>query len=210
MKTFLQYLSETQKVYEYRIRFANVDPKEHMDCINAVLAAYVAETVSSPKHLPIMENNIYFPSIKNAEVYVMEVALKYPVNDMQLRLLIAESIGAPLNQIFVIPCNHPEELWRQQEGELKQFVKGDSELQKPYPDVNEAQRAASDSHSMAGVLVKDTERTAKIEISGTDRSIAGERNPADAHTLNGIASGKQSPMGSNQNTIPNPNKGLKR
>jgi len=207
MKNFLQYLTETQKVYEYKIKLANIDPKDHMDRIKTMLAAYVVDTVSAPKHLPIMENNIDFPSMRNADIHVIEVSLKYPVTETQLRMLIAETVSVPLNQVFVVPAGHPEELWRNGEGELKQYVQGDAELIKPYPNASAEQTDAGKAYAEKKVLFKDLPRT-KWTQAGSDNTIGGAPNPADGKTTNGIATGTNSPVGSQKNSIPNPNKGL--
>ena len=207
MKNFLQYLTETQKIYEYKIKFANVDPKDHMGRIKSTLAAYVVDSVSAPKHLPIMENNIDFPSIKNADIHVIEVGLKYPVTETQLRMLIAETAGIPLNQVFVVPSSHPEELWRNGEGELKQYVQGDAELVKPYPAASAEQSSAGKAYAEKQVLFKDLSRT-KWTQAGSDKTIGGAINPADGNTTNSLATGTNSPVGSQKNSIPNPNKGL--
>lgn len=208
MKTFLDYLGQTQKTYEYRIRFANADPREKLTILKNAMAAYVVDTMGTPKHLPIMENCIYFPNMKHVDVYVVEVGLKYPVTDNQLRMILAESMQIPLNQVFVSPAGHPEEIWREQAGEIKQYQQGDAELTKPYPDATSDQTAAGKAYADAKVLFKDLPRTTWTQ-AGSDDTIGGEKNPAHGHTLNQIAFGVESPVGSRQNVIPNPNKSLK-
>ena len=130
MKTFLEYLTQTQKTYDFKVKTANIDPKDHLDEIKTALAGYAVETVGAVKSLPIMENCIDFPNIKNAEIHVFEVELKYPVQATQLREMIAETIGATLNQVYCVPSNHPEELWRNKEGELREYVQGEEVLTK--------------------------------------------------------------------------------
>jgi hypothetical protein len=52
MKNFIQYLSESQKLYEFRIKVANCDPAEKMEELKAGLAGYVVDSISAPKTLP--------------------------------------------------------------------------------------------------------------------------------------------------------------
>lgn len=208
MKNFLQYLSETQKIYEFKVKLANVDPKDHMDRIKSALAAYVVDSISTPKHLPIMENNIDFPSMKNADVHVVDIGLKYPLNDAQLRALMANTISVPLNQVFVVPAGHPEELWRNGEGELKEYVEGDAELVKPLPESTAEQQLAGQQYSVAGSILKELNKPAKFEIAGTDTTIGGQANPAHGKTTNDIAPGTAAPVGSKKVAIPNPNTSL--
>jgi hypothetical protein len=194
MKTFLKYLSEVQKVYEFKVKVANIDPKDHLDNLKATLAAYAVESISAPKRLPIMENNIDFPAMKNCEIHVFEVALKYPVTANQLRALIAERLETAISQVFVTPSNHPEELWRNNEGELREYVQGEDVLTQPYPEATADQKAAGQAYSNKETILKELTKPVKVEIAGNDET--------NAKTLNDVPAGEKSPVGSNQNKIP--------
>lgn len=207
MKNFLQYLSESQKTYEFKVKLANVDPSAHIDSLKVTLEAYAVESVGTPKRLPIMENNIDFPSFKNCEIHVFEVTLKYPVSPVQLRELISERIGISLAQVFVVPSNNPEELWRNNEGELREYVQGENVLTQPLPEASAEQKAASKFYSEAGTILKELNKPATFEIDGNDTTVGGEKDPAYGKTTNDVAQGKDTPM-SKQNKIPDPGKKL--
>jgi len=199
MKTFLQYLGETQKTYEFKVKIANIDPKDHIESLKITLEAYAVESISTPKRLPIMENNIDFPNMKNCEIHVFEIALKYPVNASQLRELISERFKTPLNQVFVTPSNNPEELWRNNEGELREYVQGEDVLTKPLPEATADQKAAGKAYAEKETILKELNKAPKFEISGTAST--------DPKTLNDVPTGDLSPMGSTKNKIPSPVKG---
>jgi len=210
MKNFLNYLSESQKIYEFRIKVANCDPAEKIEGLKVGLAGFDVESIGAIKRLPIKEDDIDFPSIKNCEIFLMDASLKYPVNDVQLREIVSERLGCPLAQVRVIPKNHPEEIWRWNvdgQSEIKEFVEGDAELVKPYPEANEDQKAASKFYSEAGTILKELNKPAKFEIAGNDKTIGGEKDPSYAKTTNSIPQGKVDPIGSKQNKIPSPVKG---
>ena len=154
-----------------------------------------------------MENNIDFPNMKNCEIHVFEVALKYPVMSQQLRELICERLSVTLNQVFVTPSANPEELWRNNEGELREYVQGEDVLTKPLPEASAEQKAASKFYSEAGTILKELNKTAKFEISGDDKTVGGDADPAYGKTTNDVAQGKDTPF-TKQNAIPNPNKKL--
>ena len=156
-----------------------------------------------------MENNIDFPAMKNCEVYVMEVALKYPVMADQLRELVAERLAISHACVSVVPCGHPEELWRNNEGELREYVQGEDVLTKPLPEANEEQKAASKAYSGAESILKELNKPVKFDIAGTDKTIGGEAQSSFGKTTNDLPQGNVDPVGSKQNKIPNPNKGLK-
>jgi hypothetical protein len=198
MKNFLQYLSEVQKTYEFRIKIANCDPKDKLDGLKVGLAEYAVESVGAPKRLPIKANDIDFPSIPNCEVFLMDAVLKYPVNDEKLRAIVAERLGCPIANVVVVPTSHPEEIWRWNlEGnELREFKQGEDVLTQPLPEASADQKAASKFYSEAGTILKELNKTAKFEIEGDDQTIGGEKNPSYGKTTNDIPQGDVTPIGS--------------
>lgn len=197
MKTFVQYLTESQKTYEFRIKIANCDPAEHMDRLENALEAYGLDSISKPKRLPISESNIDFPSMKNAQVWLMDAVLKYPTGSEQIRAIISERAGFPQSCVMVVPRNHPEVLWRENEGELREFKAGDAVLDKPLEDSPEGKKLGQD-YAKAHSLLKELSKP----------EVAAEGGKTDgAQTLNDIPQGNISPLGSKQNKIPSPVKG---
>jgi hypothetical protein len=203
MKNFLQYLSEVQKTYEFRIKIANCDPKDKLDGLKIGLQQYAVESVSTAKRLPIKANDVDFPSIPNCEIFLMDAVLKYPVNDAQLRVIVAERLGCSLSQVVVVSPNNPEEIWRWDlEGnELREYVQGEDVLTQPLPAADADQKAAGKFYSEAGTILKELNKPAKFEIAGSDNTIGGAANPAHGKTTNDIPSGKGAPL-SKQNKIP--------
>ena len=196
MKNFLNYLEQSQKTYEFRIKVANIDPTESMDKFESTLDTYGLESLSKPKRLPIKESEIDFPSLKNCELYLMDAVLKYPVNDAQLRAIIAERVGYPASSVVVVPKNHPEEQRRWNEddsSDIKEYKQGEAVLDKPYADDSEAKKAG-DAYANRETILKELNKPAKFEIAGNEKT--------DPKTLNDIPTGNQSPVGSKQNKLP--------
>jgi hypothetical protein len=198
MKNFLQYLSEVQKTYEFRIKIANCDPKDKLDGLKVGLAEYAVDSVGAIKRLPIKANDVDFPNIPNVEVYLMDAVLKYPVNDAQLRVIVAERLGCSLSQVVVVSPNNPEEQrrWDLEGNDVKEFKQGEDVLTQPLPEANADQKAASKFYSEAGTILKELNKTAKFEIAGDDQTIGGEKNPSYGKTTNDIPQGDVTPIGS--------------
>ena len=194
MKTFLNYLTESQKSYEWRIKVADIDLTDKMDQLEAVLEAYALESLSKPKRLPIKESDIDFPSFKNCQIYLMDAVLKYPCNDVQLRAILAERAGIPQANVRVVPKNHPEEQRRWNEdgsSDIKEYKQGEAVLDKDYENNPEATKAG-EAYAKAESILKELS-PAKVET---------ESNEPNAKTTNDLPQGTQSPVGSNQNKIP--------
>lgn len=187
MKNFLEHLKESQKTYEFRIKLANVDPAQCEDRLKTALDAYGLQTLSSAKRLPIKDNDIDFPSMKNCQLYLLDAVLTYPVNDAQLRSIISDRAGIPASQVVVVPTSHPEEIWRWglEGNEIRQFKKGEAILDKPLEEIKNEE--ASKQYASAGSLLKELSKS-NWEISGTDA--------ANGKTTNELPTGDISPVGS--------------
>ena len=199
MKNFIQYLSDSQKTYEFRIKVANIDLTDQLDRLESVLEAYALESLSKPKRLPIKESDIDFPSMKNCQLYLMDAVLKYPCNDAQLRTIIAERAGIPQANIVVVPKNHPEELWRWNESgesDIKEYVQGEAVLDKPYEDNPDATKAG-DAYAKAESILKELKQPEAVS-EGKDDSPEGNAGK----TTNDLPQGNDSPVGSKQNKLP--------
>ena len=201
MKNFLNYLAESEKTYEFRIKFANIDPTESMDRLESVLEAYCLESLSKPKRLPIKESDIDFPAMRNCQLWLMDAVLKYPCNEAQLRAIIAERAGIPQANILVVPKNHPEEQRRWNEdgaSDIHEYKQGEAVLDKEYEDNAEA-KAAGDSYAKAESILKELS-TPKAETESKEKN---------AKTTNDLPVGTASPVGSQQNKLPSTTKGQK-
>jgi len=211
MKNFIQHLSEAQKTYEFRVKLANIDPAHCLDRLKSALETYSLQEMSEVKRLPIQENVIEFPSFGPTQVYQFDVTLAYPCMDAQLRQLIAERCDLPSSVIVVIPRNHPELLWREGEGELREYVQGEEVLTTPFPAPDAAQKAASKAYAGAESILKELNPTKdRWTIAGHDLTDGAENKPekiTTGKTTNSIPQGKVDPVGSKQNKIPSPVKG---
>lgn len=188
MKTFLEHLTELQKTYSFKIKLANIDPAESIDRLESALESYGVANLSKATKLPIASNVPDFPNLGPTEVYILTADLTYPVTDEQLRQLIATRMRAPLAQIVVVPTNHPEELWRNNEGELREYKQGEAVLDKEYDNTGDAERkTAGKDYADAKILKRET-KDVKWEISG-------DKAPK-AKTTNDLVTNNKSPIGS--------------
>ena len=196
MKNFLNYLEQSQKTYEFRIKIANIDPAEKLAMLESALDAYGLESLGKPKRLPLKESDVDFPNHGTVELYLMDAVLKYPCNEYQLRTIIAERAGIAQANIVIVPTNHPEEQRRWNEddsSDIKEYAQGDSVLDKPYEDDPEAKKAG-DAYASFNTILKELTELKLAEAEGG-------KTPA-AKTTNELPTGDKSPVGSNQNKIP--------
>ena len=122
MKSLTHYLTESERTYNFRIKIANMIEDEVMDRLETCLEKYDMKSLTKPKKTPIQEHPMDFQTLSNAEVYIMDAELQYPVSANQLYEYISQSVGVPANQLVVINKDHPEEIAReaaiQEEGDV--------------------------------------------------------------------------------------------
>jgi hypothetical protein len=196
MKNFLNYLEQSQKTYEFRIKIANTDPAEKLTMLESALDAYGLESLSKPKRLPLKESDVDFPNHGTVELYLMDAVLTYPCNEYQLRTIIAERAGIAQANIVVVPKNHPEEQRRWNENDtsdIKEYKQGEAVLDKPYEENAEAKKAG-DAYASFNSILKELNEVKLDEAEGG--------STPEAKTTNDLPVGEKSPVGSQQNKLP--------
>jgi len=93
MKRFKEYLIESKKIYEFKVKIAGECPKDCQTQIKAALAEFHVATVSAPRRTPIQERHNEFPEHKNIQMTIFDVTTDYPANSMQVRERVASGLG---------------------------------------------------------------------------------------------------------------------
>jgi hypothetical protein len=144
MKSFKSYLVESEQTYKFRIKLANMLDEETMDALESALDKYEVASVSKPKKTPIQEHPMDFQTLQNAEVYIMDTELKYPVTAHQLYEYISQTIGVPASHLVVINSDHPEEIAREEAIKDEEY---ESVLETDYEDSNNAKDSFGDEYN---------------------------------------------------------------
>jgi hypothetical protein len=87
---------------------------ERMDALEAALEKYDVKSISKPKKTPIQEHPMDFQTLQNAEVFIMDAELSYPVTAHQLYEYISQTVGVPASHLVIINSDHPEEIAREE------------------------------------------------------------------------------------------------
>lgn len=194
MQNLQEYIFNLNKVYEYRVKIAGVNPKgEVMERIKNALDVYEVDTISTARSIPIQEHRD-FPKMGPCEAWVFEVTVKYPTTTALLRQLIKER--ANVNPDCICVYTKDEDDHNERAEAIGKDVKG-SRLLDPnleFVAVNQELVGQARTDSMLKELTKG--KAPGIET----RPSAQKAQPA-ADT--------KSPVGSTQNKIPSPVKGKK-
>lgn len=107
MKTFKDYLTESVKTYNFKVKLACGCDSKDIAKFKDALEQYKLESISAPRSLPIQESP-EFPNAGPVEIKILDVTLGYPANDAQVKQALV-SCGAVESLTKVIPSGHPYE-----------------------------------------------------------------------------------------------------
>ena len=109
MKSFKEYLTESKKTYEFKVKIAGDIPKDFATNLKMALAAFQVENIKNAKRTPIQESPIDFPNVNFREVTVFDVEVKYPCNSPTLAKIIHERLGIDAKHIVVRTIGEEQE-----------------------------------------------------------------------------------------------------
>jgi len=101
MKSFKEYLTESKKIYEFKVKIAGDLPPGFENDVKLGLDKFDVQSISKPKRTPIQESPIDFPNVKFSEVSVFEVALNYPTTSQVVEEALAQAIRVNESKILV-------------------------------------------------------------------------------------------------------------
>ena len=183
MKTYKDYLTESDKKYGFRVKIATEVNSKQMESLKRELARWNMEAISEPKRLPVAETHPGFGHLRNTELYIVDIVVSYPATPMEVQAAVHESTQVPMSHIMVLT---PEQevlaapIAPETDGAI---------LDAPYPDQKAPQLLAD----LANAL-----KTKSIDMP------YAATPPKSAKTSNDLPQSNTSPVGSKQNKIPDP------
>ena len=109
MKTFAQFLTESEKTYKFFIRVAGEIPEGFVDTMESNLNKYEVVKLSAGKRTPITEKPMDFPQLQNTEVTYYEAEVEYPTTPQVLQDYICKCCECDQSYIIVRNANDPRE-----------------------------------------------------------------------------------------------------
>ena len=101
MKSFEQYLTESKKIYKFKVRVAGELPEGFADNLEQCLQKYDVSNITAGKRSPIQETPLDFPQLQNCEVTHYEVDLNYPTTSHVLEHYLVNSCNISHSYICV-------------------------------------------------------------------------------------------------------------
>lgn len=175
MKSFTEYLTESKKVYEFKVKLAG-DYEKAGDMIKSALAPYKVEKCSAGKRLPIAETHADFPAIKNTNVTIFDVCTAYPTNSETIRAAIANKCGCSLDAIRVRTPLEEAEIALNHANDDKS---GEALLGKDYAGDSSAQSSVGTQHAMSLLKELNKVKHGGEQVKGTNEELLAKSVPVE-------------------------------
>ena len=79
MSLFKQYIAESVKTYNFKIKIAGDLREDMVEQMNSAMSKYDCDSVGKGKRTPIQEAPLDFPEMKNTHVTIFDVSCRNPV-----------------------------------------------------------------------------------------------------------------------------------
>ena len=185
MKKFNEYLAESQRVYNYRIKVVGDVPSGFIKALEEKLKQFDPAKISTVKTTPVQLNPADFPAYSNERVSHMDCEFRYPAIEPQIQQ-IAQLLGLDPNRVRMLTVPYEDSMNKERVDVDEQNT--DLLTDTDYPAPDRQQKALSKDYSTGPddhAVLKNAYRS-NFEIAG------GKTPPAT--TTNDLPMGDTSPM----------------
>jgi len=109
MSTFKDYLTESTKSYDYKIKVAGTIADDFKNRMETALQKFELAKMSAGKKTPIMTLPLDFPALSNESVTIFDVTTNYPVAVNTLKEYLADYMNMNSSLIVVRKPGEPTE-----------------------------------------------------------------------------------------------------
>ena len=205
MKSFKQYLMESDKTYEFNIKIAGDCPADAPSKIKSALVRFEPISVDKGIRTPIQDYQIDFPNHKNVEITTFTVVLDYPATTEQVKAELSTGLEITPDSIIVRTDEETAEIdLNTQYEELKP---GPALLNTPYSKENNQELVGEKrKFSLLKELGKESHHgevydKVNTELLAKRAPVEGTKRKKSEGALSNSA--KRSPVGSRPTKLPN-------
>jgi hypothetical protein len=185
MKNFQEYLAESQRTYNYRIKIVGDVAPDFVKMLEEKLKQFDPVKISAIKKTPIQAKPADFPAAANESVASMDVEFRYPAIEPQIQQL-AQLLGLNPNRIRLLTTAYEDSMAEEKDKIEEQNKDLLTDTDYPAPDAE--QKALKKDYSAdpyQHAVLKNAYRS--------EFTVAGGKTPP-AETTNDLPMGNTSPM----------------
>ncbi len=112
MSTFKDYLTESAKSYDYKIKVAGEVADDFASKLESALAKFEVANMSAGKKTPIMTLPLDFPALSNEQVTIFDVTTNYPASSNVMKEYLSDILRVPATHIVVRKPGEPTEQYQ--------------------------------------------------------------------------------------------------
>lgn len=185
MKTFHQYLAESERTYDYRIKILGDIPPDFIKNLEEKLAQFDVVKMSRAKTTPVQKLQKDFPGAENQSMTFVDVSFRYPAIEPQIQQ-ISQLLGYNPNFVRLQTQAYDESIDKEISDIKAQNVDLINDTDYPAPDAEQkVLKADYSADPYKHDVLRNTYRS--------DFTVAGGKTPP-AHTTNDLPQGDTSPF----------------
>src|SRR6056300_97039 len=112
MSTFTQYLAESTKSYDYKIKIVGASKDIDKNALETALQKFDLANMSAGKTTPIMTQPLDFPALSNEQVTIFDVTTNYPTTAREMKEYLSDIMRIPATHIVVRKPGEPTEQYQ--------------------------------------------------------------------------------------------------
>jgi hypothetical protein len=109
MRSFKQYLAESVRTYNYKIKIAGDPPANWLQLFTMNLSKFDPVNIGKPKSTPIQKDPYGFPGLKDQAITIMDVSFRYPCTEPMV-LQMVQLLGYDPNMVRMIQANYDDSI----------------------------------------------------------------------------------------------------
>ena len=109
MSTFKDYLTESTKSYDYKIKIAGDSRSIDKNALETALKKFDLASMSAGKTTPIMTLPVDFPALSNESVTIFDVTTNYPESPRVMHEYLSDLLRIPMTHMVVRKPGEPTE-----------------------------------------------------------------------------------------------------
>lgn len=190
MKSFTEFLTESTRQYDFKIKVAGTLNDDQVDRLEAALEKWGLQSLAKPKVTPIQKHPTDFANLKEIEVSIMDVTLDYPATPQEIIARMAEYCTLTPDHIRVFGAEDPNQADLEAQQEAAEEIEDEEyevQLTAPYPK-SAKNLPAGDKFTQK--FLKDQKRKPAFKIAGGSTPKGSSTNDLPQGTTSPISGRK--------------------
>ena len=204
MSTFKDYLTESTKSYDYKIKIAGDSRSIDKNALETALQKFDLASMSAGKTTPIMTLPLDFPALSNESVTIFDVTTNYPESPRVMHEYLSDLLRIPLTHIVVRKPGEPTEEYQadMQIGQKSEYANKLMDIEmKDAPKVK-AEEFFGDKYNMS--LMRELLKSKKDKDQVPAMPDEDNKNKAEKKLQDREEKGTPSPFSKATNPHPDP------